>query len=76
VRSKFHTVFYHSQAVRNAFIKVEGGKIIDIGSRPSVFVTINYGIDRAGRRNGQIKPVSYLANSHLICAIMDFPIHQ
>jgi len=76
VRSKFHTVFYHSQAVRNAFIEIQGGKIIYIGSRPSVFVTINYGIDRAGRRNGQIKPVSYLANSHLICAIMDFPIHQ
>jgi hypothetical protein len=47
-------VFYHSQAVRNAFIKVKGGKIINIGSRPSVFATINYGIDRVGRRNGQI----------------------
>jgi NADP-dependent 3-hydroxy acid dehydrogenase YdfG len=49
---QFLTVFYHSQAVRNAFIKVKGGKIINIGSIPQLFVTINYGIDRAGRRNG------------------------
>jgi hypothetical protein len=52
VPGKSHSVFYHSQAVRNAYIKVKDGKILNIGSMLSVIGTINHALDHAGWRNG------------------------